>query len=149
MRNAQCAKQTPGRMNFTPTPVPNTPRPRVLMAVRDDTHAHWAQRALSALSCEVVRVDGTQHAVDAACNDNFSLVLLDCREPAHEGTHTAREIRAHEGTRNRRPVPIIGMAQSHAEGERQGLLDSGINHVHVGPLQLKSLALLLVRWRRA
>jgi CheY-like chemotaxis protein len=119
---------------------------RVLLVEDDEMSATFAAVVLRHLGCEVTCVADGESAVMAASTKEFDLILMDYQMPTISGLQAASEIRRIEQSRNRRPVPIVGLTGHREEKEHQAGRDAGMNDVLTKPIYIEELRAAVDRW---
>lgn len=80
---------------------------RVLVADDHPTNRKVVELILGQTGVDLVQVEDGAQALNAFQADTFDLVLMDMQMPVMDGLTATREIRAHEASLGRTPVPII------------------------------------------
>jgi signal transduction histidine kinase/DNA-binding response OmpR family regulator/tetratricopeptide (TPR) repeat protein len=92
-----------------------------------------------------IAADGRE-ALDALAHERFDAVLMDCQMPVLDGYAATREIR-------RRPelehLPVIAMTANAMAGDRDKVLEAGMNDHVAKPIRVDELFATLARWVRA
>jgi len=137
------------RLEMTLTqPIPAISQVRELVLVAEDNPVNQkvALLQLKNLGFNAHAVGNGQEAVDAACNGNYTLILMDCQMPEMDGFQATREIRKAEILRGRR-VPIIAMTANAMEGDRDKCISAGMDDYISKPVDPKKLQAVLLRWQ--
>lgn len=110
---------------------------RILVAEDGETNRAVLSIMLEQTGCLFVMVEDGQAAVEAVRNGGFSLVLMDVNMPRMDGAEATRHIRMLPGPQA--GVPIIGVTAHVLRGEREALIEAGMDAVVAKPLSLQSL----------
>lgn len=110
---------------------------RILVAEDGETNREVLAIMLEQTGCVFVMVEDGQAAVEAVRNGGFSLVLMDVNMPRLDGAEATRRIRQLPGPQA--DVPIIGVTAHVLRGEREALIEAGMDAVVAKPLSLRSL----------
>ena len=89
-----------------------------------------------------------QHALDilaSSGDDAFDGVLMDCQMPVMDGYEATRAIRAQVRFRD---LPIIAMTADAMSGDRERVLDAGMNDHIVKPIVVQTMFDTIARWVR-
>ena len=70
---------------------------------------------------------------------DFDFVLMDIQMPEMDGAEATRRIRATEQATGKKPVPIIAMTAYAMNGDREKLLDKGVDGYVSKPFSVKTL----------
>ncbi|MFJ4544800.1 response regulator [Pseudomonas sp. NPDC088885] len=89
-----------------------------------------------------VATDGAQ-AVRSAEENDFEVILMDCRLPIIDGYEATRQIRCLPG---RTDVPIIALTANALQGDRETCLQAGMNDYLAKPFKRNDLQQILQRW---
>ena len=98
------------------------------------------------LNCDTV--SNGKDAVEAACDKDYSLILMDCEMPDMNGFEATRHIRRWEKANNREEVPIIALTAHIMDEHKERSLECGMNAHLSKPIELSELRDTIVRWTR-
>ncbi|HLK56960.1 MAG TPA: response regulator, partial [Chthonomonadaceae bacterium] len=93
-------------------------------------------------------VENGRAALAALEAEPFDLILMDIQMPEMDGWEATRAIRAREQQTGNRRVPIIAMTAHTEVGDREACLDAGMDDFVSKPLNTKTVADLIARWRQ-
>lgn len=114
---------------------------RVLVAEDNITNQLVTTGMLKRLGIESVLASDGAAAIDAATAQeaNFDAILMDCEMPQVDGFEATRQIRLHERSHARPPVPIIALtAHAMPEFQQRSVL-AGMNGYLTKPVSLREL----------
>jgi PAS domain S-box-containing protein len=112
---------------------------KILVAEDDEVNLFAVRELLSKNEHEVVTArDGAQVLKHFAAQD-FDLILMDIQMPGMDGIEATRRIRAAEEATGKKPVPIIAMTAYAMEGDRERLLEKGMDGYVAKPFSIKEL----------
>lgn len=121
-------------------------RLRVLIVEDNETNRLLFTRQMQHLGCGVEAVGDGEQAVARARDEDFGLVLMDCRMPGIDGLETTRRMRLTEA--GQRHVPIVAVSANATENDRRLCLEAGMDDFIPKPVTLEALAAALERWDR-
>jgi CheY-like chemotaxis protein len=92
----------------------------------------------------VVRVAGNgREAIDILAHESFDAVLMDCQMPVMDGYAATRELRSDPKWRD---LPIIAMTANAMVGDREKVLEAGMNDHIAKPIDVTEMFATLARW---
>jgi two-component system sensor histidine kinase/response regulator len=117
---------------------------RVLLVEDNDMNQELAMELLSNAGMDVVLAENGQVALDILAKDaRFDGVLMDCQMPVMDGYTATREIRKDSNYRN---MPIVAMTANAMAGDRDKVLEAGMNDHIAKPLQVNQMFATLAKW---
>ncbi len=109
---------------------------KILLVEDNEMNRDMLSRRLTRKGFEVlVAVDG-QEGVTLAGTETPDLILLDMSLPVLDGWAAARELKAHDRTRD---IPIIALTAHAMAGDREKALDAGCDEYDTKPVELPRL----------
>jgi PAS domain S-box-containing protein len=119
-------------------------RPRKILVAEDDEVNLFAVRnLLTKNGHEVVTAHNGHEVLERIMEQDFDLVLMDIQMPKMDGIEATRRIRATEQATGKKPVPIIAMTAYAMNGDREKLLDKGMDGYVSKPFNVKTLTELI------
>jgi len=117
---------------------------RVLMVEDNDMNQELAMELLTNAGIEVVVANHGQEALDILGADpRFDGILMDCQMPVMDGYEATREIRRNAAFKH---LPIIAMTANAMAGDREKVLQAGMDDHIAKPLNLKEMYSTMARW---
>jgi CheY-like chemotaxis protein len=103
-----------------------------------------AMELLSQAGMEVILANNGQEAVDILSKDTrFDGVLMDCQMPVMDGYTATREIRKMPAFKD---VPIIAMTANAMAGDKEKVIEAGMNDHIAKPLNVGEMFNTLAQW---
>jgi PAS domain S-box-containing protein len=99
--------------------------PNVLLAEDHPTNRKVVSLILESVGVELSVVENGQHAVDAAANQDFDVILMDMQMPVMDGLTAIRVIRERERATGARRTPILALTANAMPEHAQACLDAG------------------------
>ncbi len=112
---------------------------RILVAEDDEVNLFAVRNLLTKSGHTVVTAHDGHEALKRFAEQEFDLVLMDIQMPGMDGTEATRRIRATERAAGKRPLPIIAMTAYAMSGDREKLLDKGMDGYVAKPFSIKKL----------
>lgn len=128
--------------------VPGTdPQPlrKALLAEDNPVNSRVAARILEKLGFQVDIVASGWEAVQAAENECYSVIVLDCDAPAMGGYHTVMEIRHREHAKYKH-TPILALTSYTMQWDRKEREAAGIDGYIAKPIQIEAMTSVLARF---
>jgi signal transduction histidine kinase/ActR/RegA family two-component response regulator len=110
---------------------------RILVAEDNELNQMVIRHMLSVIDAELVFVPNGQKALQALEVKRFDLILMDLHMPIMDGASATRAIRALSGPKAE--IPIIALTADAMEGDRQKVLDVGMDDYVSKPIDLETL----------
>ncbi len=125
---------------------PAVARIDVLLAEDNPVNQQVTRALLEKRDHRVTVVDDGQKAVDAlADGGDFDLVLMDIEMPEMDGYQATQAIRRREEQRGDDPIPIVALTAHAMSGDRQKVLEAGMDDYLAKPVSADDLYATLVR----
>ena len=117
---------------------------RVMLVEDNDMNQELAMELLANAGLEVVLAVNGQDALDKLNADaRFDGVLMDCQMPVMDGYTATREIRKNERFKN---IPIIAMTANAMAGDREKVINAGMNDHIAKPLNVGMMFSTMAKW---
>ncbi len=121
---------------------------RILLAEDNLINQQLTVRLLEKLGHSVDVAGNGRIALDALTRLPYDLVLMDCQMPELDGYEATRAIRSPQSTVLDRTIPIIAMTANAMPGDREKVLEAGMDDYMAKPIEPKKLATTIQRWLR-
>ena len=117
---------------------------RILLVEDNDMNQELAMELLSEAGMTVVLANHGQEALSILAQDpNFDGVLMDCQMPVMDGYTATREIRKNPAFHS---LPIIALTANAMAGDKEKVLNAGMNDHIAKPLNLETMFGTMARW---
>jgi CheY-like chemotaxis protein len=117
---------------------------RVLLTEDNEMNQELAMELLSQAGMDVVLANNGQEAVDILSKDTrFDGILMDCQMPVMDGYTATREIRKMPAFKD---VPIIAMTANAMAGDKEKVIEAGMNDHIAKPLNVGEMFNTLAHW---
>ncbi|MFA6957276.1 MAG: PAS domain S-box protein [Thermoanaerobaculia bacterium] len=117
---------------------------RVLLVEDNELNQELACDLLGKAGMTVVVAANGQEALDVLANDpKFDGVLMDCQMPVMDGYTATREIRKQAQFAK---MPIVAMTANAMAGDREKVIDAGMNDHIAKPFNIDEMFATLARW---
>jgi two-component system, sensor histidine kinase RetS len=103
---------------------------------------------LGKLGLDADIVNNGLEALAALQEKQYDVILMDCEMPEMDGFEATRQIRALERRTGNKPVPIIALTAHILREHRERSLNAGMNAHVAKPVELGSLAEVIVRFTK-
>ncbi len=116
---------------------------RILLVEDNPINQELARDLLNRAGIVVSIAGDGQEALEILARERFDAVLMDCQMPVMDGYEATRALR-------RRPelkeLPVIAMTANAMAGDRQKVLEAGMNDHVAKPIRVDDLFATLARW---
>ncbi|HQY56543.1 MAG: response regulator [Nitrospira sp.] len=120
---------------------------RILLVEDTPVNRDVATGMLEILGHHVFAVENGRLGVEAAAQQPFDLILMDCQMPEMDGFTATAAIRRQEAlTNNHRHVPIIALTANAMEGDRARCLAAGMDDYLTKPFTVAQMHAVLTEW---
>jgi PAS domain S-box-containing protein len=120
---------------------------RILLVEDNDMNQELAKELLEQAGITVVITNNGQEAVDMLASDaEFDGVLMDCQMPVMDGYTATREIRKNPQLNE---LPIIAMTANAMAGDREKVIEAGMNDHIAKPLNVAEMFATIAKWVKA
>ena len=118
---------------------------RILLAEDNNFNQKVAVGMLEKMGHSITIAGNGREAVEMARTGMFDLILMDIQMPEMDGYQATAAIRQHQ-QQSGKHVPIVAMTAHAMAGDREKILQSGMDDYISKPITRQSLALLLDKW---
>ena len=119
----------------------------ILLAEDNPVNREVACTMLEILGCTTAVAEQGKEAVEAAAQQPFDLILMDCHMPEMDGLTATGLIRTHEEqSQTSRHTIIVALTANALEGDRERCLAAGMDDYLTKPFTLNGLREVLQRW---
>ncbi|MBU4525482.1 MAG: PAS domain S-box protein [Desulfomicrobium sp.] len=116
------------------------PQARKILLAEDDAVNLFAVREMLTRNGHKVTIANNGHEVqERFAEQDFDLILMDIQMPGMDGTEATRLIRATEQATGKKPVPIIAMTAYAMNGDKERLLEKGMDGYVAKPFSIREL----------
>jgi PAS domain S-box-containing protein len=130
--------ELPTQDSSTQTKIALRPR-KILVAEDEEVNLFAVRNLLTKNGHEVVTAHNGHEVLERIMEQDFDLILMDIQMPEMDGIEATRRIRATEQATGKKPVPIIAMTAYAMNGDREKLLDKGMDGYVSKPFSVKTL----------
>ncbi|MEP7299104.1 MAG: response regulator, partial [Burkholderiales bacterium] len=116
---------------------------RVLLVEDNPINQEVARDLLGGAGVVLAVADNGQQALDRLAQEDFDLVLMDCQMPVMDGYEATRVLRQQPRWRD---LPIIAMTANAMVGDREKVLEAGMNDHISKPIRVDEMFATLARW---
>lgn len=121
-------------------------RPRILLAEDDPVNRAAAGRMLEKMDCTVRTAVSGREALDRLQEETFDMVLMDIQMPVMDGLEATAAIRSDRAFASVRTIPIVALTAHAMAGDRERMLEAGMNDHLPKPLDFAALAAMVRKW---
>jgi CheY-like chemotaxis protein len=116
---------------------------RILVVEDDEVNQLVAKGVLEAAGAAVTIASSGQAALSLIHPGSFDVVLMDLQMPDMDGIETTRKLRTNAALAG---LPIIAMTASAMAGDRERLLEAGMNDYVAKPVRVAAIHATLRKW---
>jgi signal transduction histidine kinase/ligand-binding sensor domain-containing protein/DNA-binding response OmpR family regulator len=116
---------------------------RILLVEDNPINQELARDLLNRAGIVVSIAGDGQEALEILARDRFDAVLMDCQMPVMDGYDATRALRQRPELKD---LPVIAMTANAMAGDRQKVLDAGMNDHVAKPIRVDDLFARLARW---
>ena len=122
----------------------NIGKQRKILLVEDNlVNCEVALDMLEEIGFEADVVHDGKQAVEAAKENQYALILMDCEMPVMDGFAATKQIRNNEVLSQTKPTPIIALTAHAIKGARDKCIASGMDDFLSKPFSLSSLQIIV------
>jgi PAS domain S-box-containing protein len=119
---------------------------RILLVEDNAINQMLAVELLSDAGIEVTVAENGRKALEVLQTERFDGVLMDCQMPVMDGYEATRLLRQQPHLRD---IPVIAMTANAMVGDREKVLEAGMNDHIVKPIDIDEMFATLARWIHA
>ena len=119
---------------------------KVLLAEDNEVNQVVGEEMLAALGCKTTTVTNGMEVLRVLDTSDCDVVLMDCQMPLMNGYEAARAIRGREGETGTSRIPIIALTANAMTGDREKVLQSGMDDFLSKPYSQEQLYGVLSRF---
>ncbi len=116
---------------------------RILLVEDNAINQELALDLLNGAGIAVSIAGDGQEALAILARERFDAVLMDCQMPVMDGYEATRALRQRPELKD---LPVIAMTANAMAGDRQKVLDAGMNDHVAKPIRVEELFATLARW---
>ncbi len=116
----------------------------VLLAEDNLINQDVALNMLENFGCTVKVAGNGRSAVEAASDEKFDVILMDCQMPVMDGLTATRRLRVSDGPN--RDTPVVALTANVMEGDKEKCLESGMNGYLSKPVKQDELYKQVNQW---
>jgi signal transduction histidine kinase/CheY-like chemotaxis protein/ligand-binding sensor domain-containing protein len=116
---------------------------RILLVEDNPINQELARDLLNRAGIVVSIAGDGQEALEILGRERFDAVLMDCQMPVMDGYEATRALRRRPGLED---LPVIAMTANAMAGDRQKVLEAGMNDHVAKPIRVDDLFATLARW---
>jgi signal transduction histidine kinase/DNA-binding response OmpR family regulator/HPt (histidine-containing phosphotransfer) domain-containing protein len=116
---------------------------RLLLVEDNEINQELALELLTNNGITVEVANNGQEALDILGDQEFDGVLMDCQMPVMDGYEATRKIRLQEKFAN---LPVIAMTANAMVGDREKVLDAGMNDHIAKPINVNDMFSTMAKW---
>lgn len=117
----------------------------ILLAEDNTVNQELAIMQLKKLGYKVHAVSNGKEAIEAARENNYELILMDCQMPVMDGFEAVKNIRKIESTKGVH-TPIVAMTANAVLGDKEKCIAAGMDDYISKPVRVSNLRDVLSRW---
>lgn len=115
----------------------------ILLVEDNEMNQELAMELLTLNHITVTLAENGEEAIAAVKSQEFDGVLMDCQMPVMDGYTATREIRLHDEYKS---LPILAMTANAMAGDREKVLDAGMNDHIAKPINVNDMFLTMAKW---
>ncbi len=116
---------------------------KVLLVEDNEINQELALELLAGAGITAAVADNGQLALEILEKEQFDGVLMDCQMPVLDGYAATREIRKQERFKD---LPVIAMTANVMAGDREKVINSGMNDHIAKPINVREMFTTMARW---
>lgn len=116
---------------------------KILLVEDNDVNQELAMELLTLNGLEVKLATNGQEAIEMLAIDSFDGVLMDCQMPVMDGYTATQHIRLNAKYRS---LPILAMTANTMVGDRDKVLQAGMNDHIAKPINANEMFIVMAKW---
>ena len=116
---------------------------KILLVEDNELNQELAMELLTSNGILVEVANDGQEALDILSNKSFDGVLMDCQMPVIDGYEATRQLRLQERFKE---LPILAMTANAMAGDREKVLDAGMNDHISKPINVQEMFNIMAMW---
>ncbi len=116
---------------------------KVLLVEDNELNQELAMELLSINQIDVELAVNGKEAIEKIKGGDFDGVLMDCQMPVMDGYAATRELRLHDEYKD---LPIIAMTANAMAGDKEKVLDAGMNDHISKPIDVNDMFIIMAKW---
>lgn len=116
---------------------------RILLVEDNEINQDLALELLTSNGMSVVLANDGQEALDIAATSELDGILMDCQMPVMDGYEATRRLRRQERFKE---LPILAMTANAMSGDREKVIDAGMNDHIPKPINVQNMFAVMSRW---
>ena len=136
-------KSAPSSQGAVAEPETSLAGVRILVVEDDEVNQLVAKGVLEAAGALIAIASNGREALDMIRPGAYDLVLMDLQMPGMDGIETTRRLRGDPALAD---LPVIAMTASAMAGDRERLLEAGMNDYVAKPVRVAALYSMLGKW---
>ena len=116
---------------------------RVLLVEDNEINRELALELLTTNGITTEVANNGQEALDLLAKQDFDGALMDCQMPVMDGYEATRKLREQERFKE---LPVLAMTANAMAGDREKVLDAGMNDHIAKPINVQEMFTIMARW---
>lgn len=116
---------------------------RILLVEDNEINQELALALLTTNGITTEVANDGQEALDLLAKQDFDGVLMDCQMPVMDGYEATRKLRVQERFKE---LPVLAMTANAMAGDREKVLDAGMNDHIAKPINVQKMFSIMARW---
>jgi PAS domain S-box-containing protein len=139
----QAVDMTPSLFEVERDDIKHLAGARILLVEDNDINQELAEDLLTSSGMHVVIASHGKEALQLLAQETFDGVLMDCSMPVMDGYEATRQIRSQA---NFADLPVLALTANAMAGDREKVLEAGMNDHIAKPIRVGELIHTMARW---